>query len=300
MFIIRLYLKIFEMVPFNTIGDLKKSYFEEFPKKIDSDFFEELNNNENTDMELFTDILEEFSIEFLKKMISIGEFLKIPKSNKRKSKNGVTLIKNNCFLSLFNNASQSLFNQFLEIITKNIVECANFNSINFYCTILQAISVSNPEITLKTLIPILSSKIIKKIDQKNNKKNKDFPNFFQEVIEKQENFLKIVNIYELEIINENFLCYYLDLLESITMFSGKYLCDYEDIFQSIIYNCLISKEKKIFEKGAELLNILITSLVNIYPKDFKIFNPDNYKENCFNVFYYKKIGNGCKEKFEIN
>jgi len=58
-------------------------------------------------------------------------------------------------------------------------------------------------------------------------------------------------------------------------------------------------ENEIHEKAANLLKIIIITLVTIYPMEISCFNPRDLETEDFQVFYLKKIGVSTKRKFEV-
>ncbi|KRX06807.1 Armadillo-type fold [Pseudocohnilembus persalinus] len=296
---VEIYGKMLLYIPLNSYQETLEKFYEENPKKSEFDFHDQYNVvvdgvTEIDYIEALRD-LEEWNDAFfdlILKNIQNLEFKEVDQTT-------LLVDQQNIFWQYFlQQSSQNRKNQLIKLFGR-LDDQIFQESITALSFILNIYSLCEPEKMLELVFDIIYKKIIKKrTDLKNLEAVQKSPcYFFVEQSEIKEEFLE----YEFAISNKESLNYYLTIIENAFTYSNTAILPYLKKLEMLVLQGITHEESIIFEKGCDLINTVVVTLVSVYPSSLYYLSAlqrQKYGKNS-EIFALKNIKKMSLEEYEV-
>lgn len=285
-FVLFFYAKVCELVPIFDPEDLEAQL-----KKLQLEpNLEIFNENEEINFPLFIDQLSNWALDFFTKFVQILPFLDEKKIKDIPSARGLVIDPANYFAAFVSGSSHSLQKRYLEIFANYLLENVE-KTLNLYVSwIIQAFNLADPELTLKYLFPVFKEKLLAKRHVPFQAKNS-----IQNYLLENSKHAAHIKEYELKALHKENLIWYLAILKDLVKFTRGYTLDYENDIETILIHSIGHSEIEVCEAAAEVVQMLLLSLVSVYPKNVSCMNRNQWQEAANLKDVYRTIGKPAKE-----
>ncbi|KAL4432245.1 hypothetical protein ABPG74_020213 [Tetrahymena malaccensis] len=293
----KLFDQIFQVVPIYNVDDLQESYLEKNPGKSYSDFYQDLNKDEEINMITFYEQLHDVTYNIFQKFLSIFEHIDMPRSKNTRGFRAAVLSVLNFFTSIAFSTSKKLFKQLWSHAFLCITDRQQLHASKFYSYLIHSFTLRDPQLVLSSMIPYLFDHILTKRENTDLTEIEKQPLYY--LLQQQPNKDHILS-YQIESINSNSLFWYLNLLEDTIFFGRQEILKYKTEIETIIFLCFVHTETEFSKKACQLLQKIFHSLITFYPQEMFIWSENEIEGDInFKEMYHRYIGQNSKKVFSM-